>query len=263
MKLATIITHRNRPDLADKQYERVKELTENALVYHPETYNDLMIVDCGGDKHTENPYYWYSDPEFQGGKIRGHMVGLQLLGLDYDYVWLNHPDLIFEDDDTLSKLISTMERNIGIGLISPLFNGYYTGKDTVGEFQGWHPVGCVDYLSFFIRGEALRMVGLLDEGFNYSVGADLDYGYRMWSRGWIVAFCDRVSMHHLGGTTYGAPGTDTISRQQYKVNSGIQAFKRLKEKYGEHWGEYMGRLIPEGIPSQIDFCWRNRRNIKT
>ena len=256
MNLATIIVHRNRSDLADKQLERVKELTKHAGVN-----NKIIIVDCGGDKHTVNPYYWYSDPEFRYGKIKGHVVGLELLGLDYDYIWLNHPDLEFEDDNTLKKLIDIMERNTGIGLISPLFNGYYTGKDIIGEPQDWHPVGCVDYLSFFIRGEALRMVGPLDEEFHYSVGADLDYGYRMWSHGWIVAFCDAVTMHHLGGTTYGAEGTNTISRQHYKRLSGVQAFRRLKEKYGDNWGEYMSGDIPRGMPSQIDFCWKGRRKI--
>ena len=133
------------------------------------------------------------------------------------------------------------------------------GKDEQGDNPDWHPVACVDYLSFFIRGTALREVGLLDTRFYYSVGADLDYGYRMWVNGWNVGYCDSVEIRHLGGTTYGSSGTNTGSREQYETLSGIVAFELLTQKYGKEWGEHMNQAIPENVlGSQIKFCWDNR-----
>ena len=252
MKICTVISHRNRPDLADALFNRVKELSKTVS-------NRVLIVDCGGDPYnrTANPCYWYPDPEFKDGKIRGHIEGVKLLGLDYDYYWLLHPDLTFNDDEALMKLLKVMCENPEIGLLSPTFNGQYSGN-YIGDGD-WHPVACVDYLSLLIRGDALREVGVLDGDFKYSVGADLDYGYRMWKHDWSVGFCDTSTMRHMGGTTYGAPGTGTISRREYVVNSGLNVFSVLSRKYGESWGEHMNDAIPEYVTgNQIMFCWDNR-----
>jgi len=260
MKVATIISHRNRPKLADHLAYRMEKLTQVAQVE-----NHVLIVDCGSDpnKRTRHPSYWYPDPEFKLGKIYGHVIGIELLGTDYDYYWLNHPDLIFNDNETLKTLLRVMNENKDIGLLSPQCNGTYSGKDERGDNLDWHPVACVDYLSLLIRGKALREVGTLDPDFRYCVGADLDYGYRMWARGWKVGYCDAVEMYHLGGTTYGAPGTNTISRKQYETRSGVVAFELLKQKYGERWGEHMNQIMPETIlGNQIMYCWRGRQKVK-
>ena len=259
MNVATIIVHRNLPRLADHQAQRMKTLTKIADVE-----NKVLIVDCGSTpkNRTRHPYHWYSDPDFTGGKILGHIVGLELLGEWYDYYWLNHPDLIFNDPETLKTLIRVMEENREIGLLSPIYNGDYTGMEHHILDIDWHPVSCVDYLSFFIRGDALRQVGTLDHEFNYSVGADLDYGYRMWEKGWTVAFCDAVTMEHLGATTYGTPGTNTPSREYYIRKSGVVAFKRLTEKYGKNWAKHMTKVLPENVSgNRFTFCWNNRRMV--
>lgn len=259
MRVATIIVHRNRPDLADHQAQRMKTLTLTANVE-----NRVLIVDCGSDaqKRTRYPSYWYPDPEFKGGKILGHTIGIKLLGDGYDYYWLNHPDLVFNEKETLRTLLRVMEENEEIGLLSPQFNGDYAGKNQRGPNADWHPVACVDYLSLFIRGKALREIGGLDPKFNYCVGADLDYGYRMWEKGWAVGFCDATIMHHLGGTTYGATGTKAPSREHYIIKSGAVASKRLTEKYGKDWGKYMSRVFPRNVlGNQIMFCWNNRRMV--
>lgn len=259
MKVATIIVHRNRPDLADHQAQRMKTLTKAANVD-----NRVLIVDCGSDakKRTRHPSYWYPDPDFTDGKIRGHIVGVELLGDGYDYYWLNHPDVVFNDPETLKTMIQVMEENKEVGLLSPLYNGEYAGIHKGRPGEDWHLVATVEYLSFFIRGEALRQVGNLDPKFRFCVGADLDYGHRMWQKGWKVAFCDKVTMHHLGGTTYGAPGSDVPSREYYLFKSGVVAFNRLVEKYGVNWRDTMNKVFPEEIRgNMIDRCWNCRHMV--
>lgn len=50
----------------------------------------------------------------------------------------------------------------------------------------------------FLRGEALRAVGLMDESF-FFYGEDIEFCHRFWNRGWQVWFDPAGSITHFGG----------------------------------------------------------------
>jgi GT2 family glycosyltransferase len=69
--------------------------------------------------------------------------------------------------------------------------------------DGAGPVDAINGAFMLIRGEALRQVGLLDEGY-WMYGEDLDWCARSRQAGWDVLYNGRVTTLHLKGATAGA-----------------------------------------------------------
>ena len=62
------------------------------------------------------------------------------------------------------------------------------------------------------RAEAVREVGLLDEGY-WLYMEDLDWCHRFWDAGWKVFYEPAgVALHVKGGSSAGAPGAQTGDR---------------------------------------------------
>lgn len=251
MNIATVIVHRNTPELVDRQVKQIQAMTDVCKKKSfPKLKNDILVVDCGGDedKRTKYPSYWYSDPDFRG-KCYGHNVGLnQLKSKRYDYYWFNHPDLDFDGDmNCLEKLLQVMEKQGEIGLLSPIHSTPYAGRDQNGLQSSWHKVSTCDYLSLLIRGECIEKIGFLNPDFKYCWGAIHEYSYKLYKNGWCVAYCDNAHVTHLGGSTYGKKHTKTISREEYKKRAKMFARKYFVENYGENWDEEFSRYLPSEV----------------
>lgn len=249
MKIAIITVHRNRPDLVDEQVKQIESLIEVARDSFPQLECRVLLVDCGSDleRRSEHPHYWYPDPDFSG-KLLGHLRGIELVGDQYDYYWINHPDIDFKkDSQCLEKLLSVMEENKAIGIMTPKYNGSFPGVNDGEEGQKWHQVASMEFLSGMIRGDAMREIGTPDRAFTFGWGLGMDYSYRMWSAGWIVACCDWTEVEHLGPCTYGANGTKTISRKDYLVQANRQALELMSEKYGERWEVELAKVLPSEV----------------
>lgn len=256
MKIATIIPHRNTPDLVDRQVEQISQMGREI----PEFDNFTLVVDCGSDpeKRTKQPSYWYDDPDFSG-KCFGHNVGLTLLGRDrFDYYWFNHPDLCFDvDKGCLEELLNVMEENPQIGVLSPIHSSGYPGRDVKTE-RGWHRVSTCDYLSLMVRGECVSKLGFLNPDFKYCYGAVHEYAYKVYEAGWCVAYAENAHVTHLGATTYGQPHTKTISRAEYVKRARQFAGRYFVERYGEDWDVVFSKVLPDDVPVNT-FTW-SRRN---
>lgn len=231
MKLAILIVSRNRPDLVDAM---VASLATSVTVPY-----DLYVVECGTDldKLSRHSTLWYADPDF-AGKCYGHHVALQaaLARGAYDYVWFLMNDLVFDAGvDPAQKLIGALEREPRMAILSPTNaeGGYPASEPRVGG--GWRKVTTCDYLGFMMKGAAIEEVGFLNPAFRYCWGAIHELAFKLYSRGWFVAYSDDVSYRHLGGTTYGAKGTNTISREEYQRNARRFAFDYMREHYGVCW----------------------------
>ena len=193
------------------------------------------------------PHYWYPDPGFDGGKTRGFIEGMKLLP-PQDYYLLLHPDVDFSSDlSALKQMLRVMERNRGVGLVSPRTPNPFFGMESVGSDPTWHRAAAADFLAWLVRGEAYRDVGPLDCRFAHGWGTNADYPYRLWRRGWSVAYCDAARVNHFGGSTYGVAGTATKSRRQYLLDARLEAWTGLCEKYGDDWGELMSEVLPADV----------------
>ena len=251
MNIATIIVHRNTPELVDRQVKQIQTMTS---ICKKKSFsnlkNDILVVDCGSDenKRTNYPSYWYSDPDFRG-KCYGHNIGLsQLKPKRYDYYWFNHPDMDFDVDmNCLEKLLQVMEKNSEIGLLSSKHSTPYPGRDQKGLHHSWHKVSTCDYLSLLVRGECVEKIGFLNPDFKYCWGAIHEYSHLLYKNGWCVAYCDDAYVTHLGGSTYGKKHTKTISREEYIKRAKMFARKYFVENYGENWDKEFSKYLPPEV----------------
>ena len=232
-RIAALIVSRNRPDLVRSMVEQLRERVELPC--------DIYVVECGTelDKLTEHTSAWYPDPDFRG-KCYGHNVALELARLHggYDYYWVLMNDLVFTGEgDPAAALVETLEREPRMAILSPTnADGAYPGSDR--RSQGdWRAVTTCDYLGFLYKASALEECGFLNPDFKYCWGAIHELAHELNRCGWFVAYSDRVSYEHLGGSTYGAKGTRTISREDYQRNAKRFAYDYFRENYGDDWDE--------------------------
>ena len=84
------------------------------------------------------------------------------------------------------------------------------------------PVDAVNGAFMLVRSEAIRDVGLLDEGY-WLYMEDLDWCYRFWQRGWTVFYDPAgVALHVKGGSS----GARRGFRQEVAFHRGMGRFYR-------------------------------------
>ncbi len=235
MKIAVLVVSRNRPDLVRNLAGWLKR---NMTYDH-----DLIVVEAGtrADQLTEYSTLHYEDEDFRG-KCFAHNVALEHAkqqeqgGTPYDYYWVLMNDLVFEEGtDVARALVEAMELEPRLGILSPTCKDrIYPSSGRQGH-TGWRAVTTCDYLGFMMRAEAVKDVGFLNPSFSYCWGAIHELAYKLYRSGWIVAYSDAVEYEHLGGTTYGAQGTNTISREEYQVRAKRFAFEYFLKTYGPQW----------------------------
>jgi len=226
--MQTFIVNRNTNDLAENQKRQIELMTGRISHLH----NEIIIYNC-----EEEPFQ---------GKLRGHYRALQeYQNRSCNYYWFNHPDLSFAIDmDCLLKLLTFMEKNPWIGVISPTEDSdSYQGMFKHG--YRWHPVAACNYLSLLIRASVIEEIGFMNPDFIYCWGAIHEYSNKLYKNGWCVAYCDIAKMHHFGGTTYGKAGA--VSRETYQKKAKEFARNYFIENYGRNWDKEFAKALPEGV----------------
>jgi len=228
--VATLVVSRNRPDLVERQIEALGRI---------KLPNDIYVAEMGTtpDKMSKWSNIHYADSDFRG-KCFGHNVALnfarQVKKYDYYLVVMNDVFMNF-DGDPVARMIEYMDRYPDLGLVSPACeDGNYTGSARAAE-TGLRPVTTFDYLCFLIRGELVERIGFLNPDFKYCWGAIHELTHKMYRSGYFAAYMDDFNYTHLGGTTYGAAGTNTISRQDYQRNAMRFASDYFRSTYGPDW----------------------------
>ena len=249
MKLAILIASRNRPDL-------VQNLVEN--LQGSEIDHDVYVVECGSDpgQLSAHTTLWYPDSAKEGfqGKCFGHHLALQQARANgpYDYYWVLMNDLVFEPGvDAAKILIETMEREQNLAILSPTCkDGLYPGSARQ-PGGGFRKATTVDYLGFMMRGSVVEEVGFLNPAFRYCWGAIHELAYNCYRAGFALAYSDDVTYEHLGGSTYGAKNTNTISREEYQREARRFAYDYFLQTYGHDW-ETSFLAATEGHEIEID-----------
>lgn len=235
MRVAVLVVSRNRPDLV----QNLAGWLERNMTYE----HDLIVVEAGTEEEqiSEFATIHYEDADFRG-KCFAHNVAMEharakgAIEKPYDYYWVLMNDLVFDEGvDAARILIETMEADPRLGILSPTCKDkIYPGSARKSE-GGWHPVTTCDYLGFMISSKAVEDVGFLNPNFKYCWGAIHELSYKLYNAGMIVAYSDDVEYEHLGGSTYGAKGTNTISREEYQVRAKQFAFDYFLHNYGSSW----------------------------
>jgi len=272
--LCTIIVNRDRPDLTDKLHQQIHNMCKAGKIS-----NDIIVVEMGSDKNNLSEHWtiWYDDPEFRG-KCFGHNVGLASLkthpvgivlknhpmtlesrglpklGTEYKYYLFLMNDVRFDDKSALRKMIRLMDICSQVGVLSPCNpDAMYIGCKPEPNRYIHYAVTC-DYLALMVRKEVVDDIGFLNPDFKYCWGAIHDYAYKLYDSTWdgfggfspndsYIAYCDEVSIKHLGGTTYGKV-KGVISRDEYKRRACKFALKYFEDRFGKDWDKEMTKALP-------------------
>ena len=179
----------------------------------------IVVVDNGSTAHTRQALAEVC-PEgvklvgasrnlgFAGGCNLGIRQALQQPGVE-------HVLLLNNDTECPEDLLARLNGALGdsrVGLVgAPMVEGDRRLPVAAGKRLLWPfaipvkaaPGALPDYLSgacLLIRGEVLREVGLLDEGFFFFF-EDADYGLRVKRAGWRLAVVDGTPLFHHGSST--------------------------------------------------------------
>ena len=263
MKVAVLVVSRNRPDLVTSL---CTHLARNSSIDY-----DLFVVEAGtdDDKVCEFSTVRYADDNFRG-KAFAHNVALEearraakASGESYDYYWVLMNDLVFpEGQDAMRTLVEQMEASPELAILSPTCeDGQYPSS---GRRQGggWRPITTCDYLGFMIRAEIVETIGFLNPDFRYCWGAIHELSHLCYGQGWTVGYSDEVEYRHLGGTTYGAAGTNTISREEYQQRAKRYAYTYFSKVYGPRWNEVFwnaARQSKHGARIEVDTYGEHRQ----
>ena len=238
--VCAIIVNRDRPDLTDSLVEQIERMAEVSNISV-----DVVVVEMGSNKRSKYQSIFYPDESFRG-KCYGHNVGLRyaLANNHYKYFWFLMNDLKFYNFNALKNLIDIYEKNKRIAILSPteLDSGYPGSRPEKG--RDFHVVSTTDYLALLISYENIKQIGFLNPNFKYCWGAIHELSYFANKKQKCVAYCDKVIMKHLGGTTYGKT-KNTISREEYQKNAKKFANDYFKNTYGENWEQTFSVHLPE------------------
>ncbi len=234
-RTAILVASRNRKDLVDSFGDWAAR--------NVKTPHDLYVVECGSapEQWSSRSTLAYDDPDFLG-KCFGHNLALRQAMVaaaargGYDDYWVVMNDLVFPDGvDPLARLHDAFDHAPRLALVSPTeVGGHYpeAGAQAGGSVR---PVTTCDYLGFLIRDTAVREVGFLNPAFRYCWGAIHELSFQLHRRGWWLGYSDAVSYRHLGGSTYGAVNTQTISRAEYQRRARRFAYPYFQKLYGADW----------------------------
>ena len=252
--VAAIVVNRNRPDLTDTLVQQLQNMGQHLSM-------DIYVIEMGSDEDKLSQYcsLHYDDPDFRG-KCYGHNVGLRLARSkgNYRYYFTLMNDLVFEEDiDSIGELVKIADANPKLAILSPT---EYEGACPDGKplpNSDFHLVSACDYLALLVRAESVNDVGFLNPDFRYCWGAIHEFAYKLYSRIWQVAYCDKVTMKHLGGTTYGKV-KGTVSREEYRRKAREFAVRYFVEHYGSNWDDDFSKVLPPQI--RYNFFKRVRRS---
>jgi hypothetical protein len=133
-----------------------------------------------------------------------------------------------------------------LAIVSPveLDSGYPGSRPVAGS--RFRLVSTCDYLGFLLKADAVEEAGFLNPDFKYSWGAIHELSYRLHRAGRRLAYCDRVVMKHLGGTTYGRT-RNTVSRAEYQKNAKAFCAEYFRRTYGEDWDALFTQVLPPEV----------------
>lgn len=198
--------------------------TDDSVARIGEAYPDIALIEAGGNLG------------FAGGNNLGTRYALQQ---GAEYVWLLNNDTV-ADPRALTAMVEVAEEDPKIGAVGSVI--YYMdepervqawGAGRVSLWWGipryqenpvpWRSLHYITGASLLMKREALREVGLLDEGFFPIYWEDAEFGFRLRKAGWSLAVAEDSRIWHRESTTM---NKNTVSKDVHWNASAARFFRK-------------------------------------
>lgn len=133
------------------------------------------------------------------------------------------------------------------GAVSPSGRVKFEGRGEKRDdprFNVVREVQCFISACFMISRKAFEDTGYFDEAFNPIQYEDIDYSYRLRSRGYKIVYEPAVEMYHFEGVT--STGTPSVSSSRLIIRNGL--------RFKERWRHVFER---EDGPPDAETKWRD------
>jgi hypothetical protein len=237
LKLAILITSRNRPARVE---QLVKKIAESISLPH-----DVFVAECGSETHSFSRHatVWFDDPGHRDD-IRGFALALEAARQrgSYDYFWCLTDEVTFNGDcDVALGLIRELERRPLMAIAAPTWGSASFGSDSAPKSQkGWKSIASCEPRGYMIRSEAIDEVGFVNTDFRFGVGAMHELCYKLYLAGWFVARCGNVHVRLHAETIMATAG---LSTAEYHKRSCRFAFDTFRKEYGDNWNEVFWNVM--------------------
>jgi hypothetical protein len=227
MRIAIVITTQGRNLSTD---HLVQSLRENTSLPH-----DIHVVDhsTSPDGLSPRTTLWCPDRQSKG-HIWVQNIALNMVrsSTQYDYIWfLSDEVAVRTDTDPVAQLVDVLERNPRMAILSPTDpTGEHPGSTPTTK-ESWHAVTATAHTGFMIRTQAIDEVGFLNGNLQYCAGAMVELSYKLYTKGWFVAYADCVHAHQPLTET-SQPGQTAQDTQRM---SDRFAFDYMFSNYGWDW----------------------------
>jgi len=134
------------------------------------------------------------------------------------------------DYDRLIQLENAVRNKKGI--FSPVVNSPHNAVMSKQGNDTYRKVPWVEFVCPIISKDVVKEIGLLDTGMPRGWGIELDYCYRAKQAKFSTNLIQTVSVEHYGHKSQADHG-------EYSHYANIEMNDRLREKYGDNWGEIL------------------------
>jgi hypothetical protein len=222
VRIAVLIASKDRPDRVDSLAARLKETLRLP--------HDLYVVECGSEreKFSAHSNLWVAE-----GHSEGYAKGIALQAAElagrYDYYLVLSNAITFDAGrDSIGELVEQMESEPRMAILAPTTtDGRYPGSARK-QPDGWRAVTTCEDLGFLVRASAIAEVGFLDPTLEHRCGGIDEYAYRLYSRGWFIAYSDEVTCRRAA---------DAPAKIETSIRALQFAVDTFRATHGERWAE--------------------------
>ena len=264
LDLSIIILNYNTADWLANALQSIDTFSDSAIK------KEVIVVDNASTDNSvpmiKKQFSWVKliVAQTNGGFAKGNNLGLQQA--KGRYVMLLNSDAEFTAKTNLKKIIDYLDKNSEVGVLTPrleLPDGaldlashrgeptlwaslfYFTKLEQIfpnnqqfGQYhQTWknfneiHEIDACSGAAMFVRSEAMKKVGLLDERF-FMYAEDLDWCHRFREAGYkVLYFPDSIVIHHKYKSGLKNQSETTSSTANHHF------FETMKQYYEKHYGD--------------------------
>lgn len=245
-------------------YHCLQSLTDSS-----ETNIDIILVDNDSedrsgerlDQEFPDVEVIYADENL--GWAGGNNLGIRrALTRGAEYVWILNNDTIIPNSDVVETLVTTLESNPDLGMVSPLVKNY-PETETIWFLDGYmdwkradagHDITGSDYpddkvlrtdfvpmCSVMIPAGVIEEVGLLPEEY-FAYYEDMDYCARLTAAGYSLATTTRAEIYHKGSASSG--GFESPIYTYYFSRNRWIFFRKFRDRVSRFFYiSYVGYLL--------------------
>lgn len=239
--VAVIIINYARPDLTDQIIQKLKNSGNRLRL-------EFFVLNTGSNSyHNQDIYTVFCNREDFKGTYFGYNLGFLTARSKYNFRYLlMATNRIFFDESAniVERLVEAADKNPRMAILYPQKIDSKFIKHRQNHEDDLSLVISGTSEAFLIRSDAVKDVGFFNPDFQFSLGADVEYSFKLYSKGWQMACCNKVKVTCLKDLE-----NDSLQKRDFLRAREFSA-RYFVEHYGKNWDQEFTQKLPKGLTSK-------------